>query len=630
MENGVKIVKIKCPGCGSTLKIPDWGTGVVQCEYCGNEYSIDLGQTRRNTPPPPVPDWKPLPPMMEQQQSSPGRVWLTVVLALVLIGGAGALQIYRNAQSMGEQAALPAAEQVKVPYGEMGSGMNEPASFSGMLGQMLEAAFEKDAGELTEQELARIQWVADRSDLDNSYIGFSFENPLENPGAEMTWLAFPRGSRSGYSELYRCTGLKVLETKESLSQCNLQGLHLEGLSAPIHFLEEAAQAFDDTSSIRRLRTGSGLESLNGLDLFPNIEVLTLNARNLGDVDAVASIKHLRSLTIEDADAIADFSVLASAGELEELVINAENLKSLEFLKRLPGLKSLGLSGGQFLDLDEIKFLENLERLSVEDCDELTDMDSVAMLTGLKELELEKPYDCPEPPLAGLTGLQSLALRGFHSCDFLPSLTKLESLTLQNCDLPSNLDLSGLTKLRKLTFTTGFQDRSLDFVSGLSALEELDLSGMVTYDDISGIFALPGLKKLDISGIECEIAFDRITDNLSLESLEMAGIKLYENVRISGEGGIVNVDWDAVYLAEHIDFLGHFPNLKRLDVADNEIRDLDFAGGLMKLEEIDFSDNYVSDMHILATLPSLRQVNCKGNPISNLRVLDASCVNVIAD
>ena len=189
-------------------------------------------------------------------------------------------------------------------------------------------------------------------------------------------------------------------------------------------------------------------------------------------------------------------------------------------------------------------------------------------------------------------------------------------------------VAGLSKLRKLTCTSYGSDRSLAFINHLTTLEELNLGGMVTYEDVSGIFMLPQLKKLHISGMECEIDFDKITDNPSLESLEMAGIKLYENVKIEGGYGIVSIDWDNVYLADHTDFVAHFPNLKKLDVADNKLENIDFAAALMNLEEIDLSDNYVTDLHALAELPSLREVNCKGNPVSNLRVLDEEKVHII--
>ena len=73
----------------------------------------------------------------------------------------------------------------------------------------------------------------------------------------------------------------------------------------------------------------------------------------------------------------------------------------------------------------------------------------------------------------------------------------------------------------------------------------------------------------------------------------------------------------------------FPNLKRLDIAENEITDLSFAESLVKLEEIDFSENYVTEMRPLAAGSALRLVNCKGNPVSNLQVLGEDVV-IITD
>ena len=106
---------------------------------------------------------------------------------------------------------------------------------------------------------------------------------------------------------------------------------------------------------------------------------------------------------------------------------------------------------------------------------------------------------------------------------------------------------------------------------------------------------------------------------------MSGIKLYENVSVSDGGGIVYVDWDNVFLSDHLDFLRSFPNLRRLDISGNEIKDLNFAESLVKLEEIDLSDNYVTEIRPLAASPALRFVNCKGNPIGNLQVLGEDVV-----
>lgn len=663
MGDTVKITDLKCPGCGSALKMPAGNAKTVQCEYCGNEYVIDIGSGQGPAAPGtpdamggqgisrmqgagatsapgttsapggrPIPQWQPAAPQANSKPESNGVHpvvrWLMIAICFV---GLVALRVYRKMPNRDTpQWTPPPRESVAVNqnvYDTVTAQQGEEA-LSGMLEQMVAAAFGKDADSVTQEELDRIQWIADKGDFDNAYMGYSFDNPLENPDAELKWLTFPARSDRGYSGLYMFGGLKKLETSQSLSQCSLQGLSLESLSASFSTLEAAAQALDDPSTIRQLSLGSSVKGLDGLELFPNLESLTIDAGDMSDVNAVVALGQLKSLTLEDADDLSDFSVFASMANLEELNIESENLKSLDFLKRMPQLKSLGLSDGKLLSLDGIEALENLERLTVEDCRDLKNMDALTSLTGLKELYLQKPYDCEEPSLAGLTQLRRLTLQSFYSCDFLPGLTGLEELTLRGCDLPPNMDLSGLTQLKKLTCTTSYQDRSLAFVENIPSLEYVNLNGMVTYEDISGIFALPRLKELNLSGIECEIDFAGVGENTSLEVLQMDGIKLYENVKVYSSGGIRNVYWDDVFLVDHLDFFGHFPGLKKLDIADNELKDLEFAESLVNLEEIDFSDNYVTDMRVLASLPALRLVNCAGNPISNLRVLDENRVRII--
>ncbi len=622
LGNLVRLEEIKCPSCGATLKIQENNTKFIKCEYCGSEFVLNMENEPNHTAAPPGPDWV----QMHPVETAPSRVpILAIVVAaafVISLAGVGALQTRRALRQEQKQTAY------KNSYTVPSITAYEEEAFSGMLGEMVSIVFGKEAGSVTEEELAKIQWIADRNDTENCYLGYSFENPMENPDAELEWLTFPYRTSTGYENLYKFTGLKRLDTVNRLSSCNLEGLQLEGVTAYFDSFEEEAAALSDPGTIRELVVKGSIEQLDGIEAFSNVEALSLYAGELGDVDALAALKQLRSLTLTSADAISDFSVLATAGKLEELSIDSESLKSLEFLQRMPQLKGLGLKDGEFIHLGGIEALAHLERLSIENCDELTDLSSVASLVSLRELTLDKPYKCPEPSLEELVNLQRLTLEGFDTCEFLPSLTNMEELVLRSCNL-SSPDLSGLTKLRKLTCTSYGTDRSYDFITGLATLEELNLSGVVTYEDVSGIFSLPQLKKLNISGIECEINFDKITDNPSLETLEMAGVKLYENVQIEGGYGIVSIDWDDVYLADHTDFVAHFPNLKKLDVADNKLENIDFAAALVKLEEIDLSDNYVTELHALAELPSLRQVNCKGNPVSNLRVLDEEKVHIIS-
>lgn len=636
----MKITERKCPTCGGVLKI-DAGQKVVQCEYCGNEYTVDTEPEQQKPEGPKRPQWEMAGPdrTPEPETSRAGRIAIALfVLCVVILAGVGVYRKAREEQAdrwkEDQWASIESDAEEWKRQNQVNEAGNqhreEEGTLSGMLGGMVAVAFGKDAASVTAEELARIQWIGDKWDTDHKYMGYSFENPMENPDAELTWVTFPYETDTGYGSLYLCSGLKVLDTRQPLSQCNLRGILLENLSAPLRSLEEAAEAVDDPGTIRKLSLSSQIEDMENLALFPNLEILSINARELQNIDQVVALGSLRSLTIENGDSLSDFSVFAAMGSLEELSIESENLKSLEFLKRMPQLKSLSLSDGKLLDLNGLEALAGLEKLTVTDCGELQDMEGVTALTGLKELHLEKPYGCAEPSLAGLTSLKSLTLEYFDDCTFLSSLTELESLTLQGSDLSSGVDLSGLTQLKRLVCTSRASDTDLSFVQKLSSLESVDLGGMGTYDDISGIFALPNLKELILNGMECEIAFDKVAENTSLESLEMAGVKLYENVKVSGGGGIVYVDWDDVFLADHLDFFQKFPNLRRLGVADNEIKDLEFAGSLMKLEEIDLSDNYVTDLRPLASLPALRLVDCKGNPISNLRVLDDAQVHVVSE
>lgn len=639
MDNKINITEMKCPGCGSTLRMPPGGARFVRCEYCGGEYAVDWNQGYMA--PRQAPNWSPIvpPPRMEQEKESPGK-FIAIAAVCVAICVTAVIVLGNLLRGQSEEAAMEEemaaiAEELDAgteslgwrDAGQDGSQEAERTELTGMLREMVTEAFGKDADNVSMQELSQIKWIIDKYDFDYSYIGYSFEDPFENPDAEIKWLSFSDDLdlERGYEGLSALKGLKKLDTNQRLSQCDLRGLKLESLSASFSTLEEAAAAVDDPSKLRELGIKYSVESLEGLDLFPNVEKLSIDAGSLSDVDEVITMKHLRSLTLEDADSMSDFSAFSAVADLEELVIESENLKALDFLKKMPQLKSLGLSDGELLNLDGIEVLESLEKLSVTDCDELKNMTAVEGMTGLKELTLENAYDCEEPSLGALTGLTKLTLRNFHSCDFLRNLTGLTELKLHGCDLPENIDLSGLTQLKKLTCTTSLSDRSLKFIAGIPSLESVSLRGMVTYDDISGIFSLPAVKEIDISGIECEIDFDRISENTSLETLEMSGIKLYENVSVSGGGGIVYVDWDNVFLSDHLDFLRSFPNLRRLDISGNEIKDLNFAESLVKLEEIDLSDNYVTEIRPLAASPALRFVNCKGNPISNLQVLGEDVV-----
>ena len=232
MGDMVKITDLKCPSCGSALKMPAGNTKKVQCEYCGNEYVIDAGSAPGQAPaqgntgnagalgnsgvpqtPPtrPVPQGQPAPQWQTASQDDgkpdskglhPVVRWIMVVICFV---GLVALRVYRKMPDREAQRQQEAPREVMESIAASVNTYNpavtnreeEPEELSGLLEQLVAMAFGKDAASVTQEELAQIQWIADKSDFENIYMGYSFDNPLENPDAELEWFTFPSGSDKG-------------------------------------------------------------------------------------------------------------------------------------------------------------------------------------------------------------------------------------------------------------------------------------------------------------------------------------------------------------------------------------------------------------------------------------------------
>jgi len=153
----------------------------------------------------------------------------------------------------------------------------------------------------------------------------------------------------------------------------------------------------------------------------------------------------------------------------------------------------------------------------------------------------------------------------HSDD-LWTITEFE----MPAEASSTDDLKLLTHLKKLTI----HDRSLDgldFLSTMTVLEELDLSGCDLPDDLSAIATLPSLKQLNLS--DCGIS--------SISSLAMA------------------------------------TGLTRLDVNSNAIGDVSVLSSMPLLSVVDLSHNAVTDLSCVTSLPQLTELNVSYNSIASI-------------
>lgn len=638
----MKITELRCSACDGTLKIDEQNPRFAECEYCHTRYTIEwehpghpgdgdahlkkmpekIAYQPIHTEPPKTPAWRYL-----------------VVLAACAAVIFGVSAVWLNQRQEGQKTA-------NSPFGALAvgtAGANDISGVSageaddmsgvqlkGLLAAFAERVFEVPAEDISGRELAKIKWLEFSSDIDYRKIGYSFSDPLEDSSAELTWVTFSRDKYqdADLSCLPLFTGLKRVGASRQLRQEDTKGLSLNAIRGYYDSMAEAAAAVENPSQIRYLDVSGTPFSMEGIDQFPNLEILILDSDQIDEGKLLVGAGSLKTLSIDMYDGKMDFSVLGMMPWLESVSVRSESLRDLGFLSKMISLRALSVENGGFLTLSPLGECSQLEEVSVVSCRELKDMGAVSSLTNLKKLKLELPYGCAQPDLSGLTGLTELYLDGFDSTGFLRNMGQLETLTLDSCTVDSPSDFEGLVNLKTLR-CTAFSSTARDygFITRLPALEDLNLSGTATYDDISGIFNLPTLRRLNLNHMECEINFDRIGDNTTLEALSIDKIKLYKNVKVSGGGGIAYVDWDNVSLTEHLSFLAKLQGLKELSIRENELTDIGFAASLPALESIDVSDNYVTDLSPLSGLKNLSYVNCEENPISNYEVLGDSVMVV---
>ena len=617
----MKITELKCTACNGTLKIDENNPHIAICEYCHSTYAIESdnheniyftepglnrsGKSVNNA---------------TKEESGIGvrsRIFISIVLLTIFyLGARGVVSYYAHK-----------ADTTSLSDGQSGSQIIEEKILSGPLGTMAESAIGRPAKDLTEEELSRFKWLEITYGADDIRIGYSFSDPYEDADAQLTYVSYPReaGTKEG-SMLPYFTGLKKLETGGYLDSDALNGLSLEGISCSVQSPLELAEIYPGVSELKEIEFQSSLNNLDGLEQYENLESLTINGLNLTDLKNLASRKGLKNLTLVNGDKINDYSVLSVMQGLESLSLESEGIRDLGFAAGLTNLKSFSLYDATILSVNDLSALTGLTSLTIDDCDEIKDLSGIQGLTGLTQLSLEIPGNCPQPDLNGMTGLTTLSVTRAEDVGFLHNMSLLEELTLESCRVNSKDAFSALTGLKKLTCDRLFGDFSnLSFVSDIPSLEYLNVNGFSTYEDISGIFRGPALQEIYLNGVECELNFDNVQPTEVLKVLEMDGVKLYKNVKISGGGGIYSVDYDKVVLDEHLDFFAKFPGLKKLSLADNTLTGIGFASSLPLLEELNISGNYVTDLKPLQNLTELKTVNCTDNPIANDRVLNEKVV-----
>ena len=320
------------------------------------------------------------------------------------------------------------------------------------------------------------------------------------------------------------------------------------------------------------------------------------------------------------------------------------------LAQMTDLKSLDLEGNEAIsDLSPLIGLTSLEALSLPLPSRILDLSPLAGLTNLKELSISGEWRENPPvneikdfsPLASLSQMENLVLvvTDLEDLSFLSGMTGLTRLKLSGTVLTADLTaLKGLTHLKELNLDTyGLQSLSgLEGMAGLEMLEIADDAGSTFVRDLSSLKDLTNLRVLRfrISGYS--------SYNTDLASL--SGLTNLEELIVPGGDGTVELDLTPLANLKHLKVLntgcnavdlGPLAGLKELTQLDLEnggfgptsgnveYTSLAPLAGLENLTALTIRNSHVSDLTPLSGLKNLRSLTIhNAGSITDLTPLSA--------
>ena len=291
--------------------------------------------------------------------------------------------------------------------------------------------------------------------------------------------------------------------------------------------------------------------------------------------------------------VTDLSDLSYFTGLETLTVHGFAGDDYSFLRTMPGLKTLDLSGCSLSaeGLEAVGGCQRLEVLDLSDCG-LSNIDTLSSLNSLRILNLSDN-----------------SINGLGTVGKLPAL---EELYLSRNAVTSVSALAGLSNLRILDVSFN----SLTTVSSLSkctALTELNVSEN-KLTELNAVASLVDLKVLRAGKNEIETA-EGIAHCTKLEVFELPNNKLVE---IDGLAEIltltdINIDYNDV---EEVPVFAADCTLVNFSAAHNFLESCEGLRGLPNLNYVNMDYNNIRDISCLLDCRNLVQVNVFGTYIKD--------------
>lgn len=632
----MKIVDLKCPNCGSTLRKKE--QDILICSSCHSEFLIDDE----------TPDYitinhyhqteQPHIKTSTRQSNKLLAVALFVMIIPIFIIFSLVLPGVRTNHTSIESTVKPR----KMPESEGAK-------------KLVSAIFHKPFEDVTTDEIRSIKYIEVMSGDIANKKSWDFRYSLEEwkdgkSNYPISELSIDQNVTLDALDFSSFKGLNYLDFHDSYDiggasdNFTLKGLdelvfYGHTFNQPLKVILDSLENKENLTHLRtQLRNDNEVELLNSL---PNLQFLDMtyiaeevtskslvnltNLTSLGyrnyakaDINWMSNLVNLKKLSIDSADKIPDFSALYSLSNLESLKIeNADLLKDINFINNMPKLKQLELINTSVKDIEPLKNKESLNNLTLKR-NEISNIEALNTLNNVTELtllgikgesstslnsfgHLEKvTIDSSNlDAISQLKTLTTLVIDGGSEIDLtkLDSFQKLGTLSLNSVDFTNEESLINLPLLKKISLKEASNDNNYDAGTSLfeiNTLEELNLGEKVSlYLNKDREFSLPNLKKLTMT--DPSYLYMKIDGN-------------YENITFK----------DGLYFTQK---LKQAPQLEVLVLPKMELNSLYFTKDLKQLTYLDVSENYITNVELLTQLPNLVDVNLFNNPVANIDILN---------
>ncbi|UKS28115.1 leucine-rich repeat domain-containing protein [Paenibacillus sp. HWE-109] len=272
---------------------------------------------------------------------------------------------------------------------------------------------------------------------------------------------------------------------------------------------------DDMEGLTDLDASNrGIKDISGIEYAIHLKTLILNNNQIASMDAFSKLVDLKSLWLMN-NHITWLSDVSALSHLEHLYLANNQIDSLAGLEPLLQLKELNVAGNQIHELSPLTALNKLESLNVED-NKITDISGMESLGKLQWLSLAYNPVTHLSPIGELAQLQYINQRGF-------------AVSSDSNELLKQLKNQGVIVERALVIPAGayLYDVNQDAVSDMN-----DVNDMINY-------------YLDINDMRNRHAELKVTGN----EIDAA--------QIDGTAYIYDINRDGVFDKQDIQDLIHF-------------------------------------------------------------------------